>query len=134
MGPQDQAEPVSEPQVQAEPVSEPQVPADVFEDAASMWTPERQAEAEAGLDIFGQPAVASKRTFYEQDTDADFTPRTGEEAAEPVATPSLEDDSSPIPSPLTSWKTTEPVAAPKDVRGLMDSSSPLPSPRSRKVK
>merc|ERR1711964_459178 len=103
--------------------------------ATSMWTPERQAEAEAGLDIFGHRAVTTKRTFYEQDTDADFTPRTGEEAAEPVATPSLEDDSlTPVPSPLTSWKTTEPVAAPKDVRGLVDSWSPLPSPRSQKVK
>merc|ERR1711964_966612 len=117
-----------------ESVPEPQISAESFEEATSMWTPERQAEAEAGLDIFGHCAVTTKRTFYEQDTDADFTPRTGEEAAEPVATPSLEDDSlTPVPSPLTSWKTTEPVAAPKDVRGLADSWSPLPSPRSRKV-
>merc|ERR1711964_306766 len=106
MGALVQAEPVSEALVQAEPVSEPQISAESFEEATSMWTPERQAEAEAGLDIFGHRAVTTKRTFYEQDTDADFTPTTGEEAAEPVATPSLEDDA---------W-------------------SPLPSPRSRKVK
>merc|ERR1711964_525002 len=118
-------------QVQAEPVSEPRI-------SANMLTPELQTK----IDIFGQPAVYadSKRTLYEQDTDDNFIPRTGEEAAKPVATPSSMSTLTPVPSPLASWKSTKPVAIPKGLVG--DSWSPLrkiseitfQSPRSLKVK